>query len=217
MNKGIGGIRTTGHPLSINLYSELQRDILRGDLRQGEKLSEQQVCDQYGLSRTPVREAFRQLELEGLIETIPNRGAFVVGLSERDIKDLFEMRKSYEILAVKWAIARISKEEREKLEEAYEFMEFYTMKKEADKMLNINRQFHNLIYKASGNRMLEHTLSTFQLYLKETDSNSAYLNGHLEEVLAEHKKIYDAFVNEDPEAGAAAVAAHLDNAKQRSK
>ena len=210
-------IRATGHPLSGSLFSELQSDILRGRLKQGEKLSEQQICDKYGLSRTPVREAFRQLELEGLIETIPNRGAFVLGLSQEDLQDLFEMRKAYEILAVQWAIERITEEEQEKLEEAYEFMEFYTLKGEADKMLNINMQFHNLIYKASHNRILEHTLSTYQLYLKETESNSAYLDGQLEEVLLEHKKIFDAFINRDPLAGAAAVAAHLDNAKARSK
>ena len=210
-------IRATGHPLSGSLFSELQSDILRGRLKQGEKLSEQQICDKYGLSRTPVREAFRQLELEGLIETIPNRGAFVLGLSQEDLQDLFEMRKAYEILAVQWAIERITEEEQEKLEEAYEFMEFYTLKGEADKMLNINMQFHNLIYKASHNRILEHTLSTYQLYLKETESNSAYLDGQLEEVLLEHKKIFDAFINRDPLAGAVAVAAHLDKAKARSK
>lgn len=217
MNRGIGGIRSTGLPLSINLYTQLQKDILRGDLKSGEKLSEQQICDKYGLSRTPVREAFRQLELEGLIKTIPNRGAYVVGLSKRDIEDLFEMRKAYEILAVKWAIERITDAVSEKLEEAYEFMEFYTVKDEADKMLKINRQFHNLIYEASDNRILEHTLSTFQLYLKETESNRAYLDGHLDEVLKEHKQIYDAFVNEDSKAGIAAMAVHLDNAKNRAK
>lgn len=157
MEKVSSSIRITGQPLSESIFIELRSAILRGKLRPGEKLSEQQVCDKFGLSRTPVREAFRQLEVEGLIETIPNRGAFVVGLSKRDIEDLYEMRKAYEILAVKWAIERITKEEMEKLEEAYEFMEFYTMKKEADKMLNINMQFHNLIYKASRNRMLEHT------------------------------------------------------------
>jgi DNA-binding GntR family transcriptional regulator len=217
MEKVSSSIRITGQPLSESIFSELRSAILRGKLRPGEKLSEQQVCDKFGLSRTPVREAFRQLELEGLIETIPNRGAFVVGLSKRDIEDLYEMRKAYEILAVKWAIERITKEEMEKLEEAYEFMEFYTMKKEADKMLNINMQFHNLIYKASHNRMLEHTLSTYQFYLKETESNSAYLDGYLEEVLKEHKQIYDAFVEKDTEKGMAAAAMHLDNAKARAK
>lgn len=217
MVKEIGGIRATGNPLSLNLYEELQRDILKGLLPRGAKLSEQQVGEKYGLSRTPVREAFRQLELEGLIETIPNRGAFVVGLDESDIEDLFEMRKALEVLAVNWAIKRITKEEKEELEEAYEFMEFYTMKKDAVKMLNINRRFHSLIYKASHNRMLNNTLSTYQLYLKETDSSSAYLDNHLETVLGEHKKIYDAFINEDPLAGTIAVAAHLDNAKLRSR
>lgn len=217
MEKVSSSIRITGQPLSESIFIELRSAILRGKLRPGEKLSEQQVCDKFGLSRTPVREAFRQLEVEGLIETIPNRGAFVVGLSKRDIEDLYEMRKAYEILAVKWAIERITKEEMEKLEEAYEFMEFYTMKKEADKMLNINMQFHNLIYKASHNRMLEHTLSTYQFYLKETESNSAYLDGYLEEVLKEHKQIYNAFVEKDTEKGMAAAAMHLDNAKARAK
>lgn len=217
MEKVSSSIRITGQPLSESIFIELRSAILRGKLRPGEKLSEQQVCDKFGLSRTPVREAFRQLEVEGLIETIPNRGAFVVGLSKRDIEDLYEMRKAYEILAVKWAIERITKEEMEKLEEAYEFMEFYTMKKEADKMLNINMQFHNLIYKASRNRMLEHTLSTYQFYLKETESNSAYLDGYLEDVLKEHKQIYNAFVEKDTEKGMAAAAMHLDNAKARAK
>ena len=88
--------------LSTDLYSNLRKDILKGNLHQGEKLTEQQICDQYRVSRTPVREAFKQLELEGFIENIPNRGAFVIGLSSQDIEDLYELRKSYEILAVKW-------------------------------------------------------------------------------------------------------------------
>ncbi len=203
--------------LSQNLCSDLQKDILKGVFRRGEKLSEQQICDRYGLSRTPVREALRQLEMEGLIGTIPNRGAYVIGLSGEDIDDLFEMRKSFEVLAVKWAIVRITKDEMARLEEAYEFMEFYTEKKDPVKMLNINRHFHKLIYKASHNRMLEHSLNTYQLYLKESGSNMAYLDEHLDQVLEEHKMIYDAFVNEDVEAGILAVEKHLDKAKLRGK
>jgi GntR family transcriptional regulator, rspAB operon transcriptional repressor len=183
MLKETTGSKVTGHPLSSNLFSELRKDILQGKLRPKEKLSEQQVCDLYGLSRTPVREAFHQLELEGLIETIPNRGAFVVGLSSQDIEDLYEMRKAYEVLAVRWAIQRITEEELEKFKEAYEFMEFYTMKKDADKMLNINMEFHNLIYTSSHNRLLSHTLSAYQFYIKQTKTNSTYLNDHLEDGL----------------------------------
>lgn len=207
----------SGLTLSGSLFSQLRKDILRGKLKSGEKLSEQQVCDLYGVSRTPVRETFRQLEQEGLIETIPNRGAFVLGLSSRDIQDLYEMRKAFEVIAVRLAIERITKEELEKLEEAYDFMEFYTMKKDADKMLNINMNFHELIYRATHNRMLAHTLSVYQLYIKQTKANSTYLSGKLQEVLMEHKKIIDAFVHKDTKAGEEAVTIHLENAKKRAK
>ena len=66
--------KTSNQPLSTNLYSELQEDILTGKLKAGEKLTEQKICDEYKVSRTPVREALRQLEMDGLIENIPNRG-----------------------------------------------------------------------------------------------------------------------------------------------
>lgn len=204
--------------LSTDLFSNLRKDILQGKLRQGEKLTEQQICDEYNVSRTPVREAFRQLELEGFIETIPNRGAFVVGFSPQDIQDMYELRKSYEVLAVKWAIERITKEEYEKLEEAFEFMEFYTQKKDFEKMLNINMNFHELIYKASHNRMLYHILSSYQLYIKQSKpaSRTDASAGYLDEILLEHRAIFEAFKNGDPDAGIAAVSRHLDNAKLRA-
>lgn len=206
-------------PLSTDLFSNLRKDILQGKLRQGEKLTEQQICDEYNVSRTPVREAFRQLELEGFIETIPNRGAFVVGFSPQDIQDMYELRKAYEILAVKWAIERITKEEYEKLEEAFEFMDFYTQKKDMEKMLNINMNFHELIYRASHNRMLYHILSSYQLYIKQSrNSNQSNVSsGYLDEILAEHRAIFVSFQTKDVEAGIAAVSRHLDNAKQRAK
>ena len=204
--------------LSTDLFSNLRKDILQGKLHQGEKLTEQQICDEYNVSRTPVREAFRQLELEGFIETIPNRGAFVVGFSLQDIQDMYELRKSYEVLAVKWAIERITKEEYEKLEEAFEFMEFYTQKKDVEKMLNINMNFHELIYKASHNRMLYHILSSYQLYIKQSKSPSRDVSSsYLDKILLEHRAIFEAFKNKDTDAGIAAVSSHLDNAKLRAK
>lgn len=205
--------------LSTDLFSNLRKDILQGKLRQGEKLTEQQICDEYNVSRTPVREAFRQLELEGFIETIPNRGAFVVGFSPQDIQDMYELRKSYEVLAVKWAIERITKEEYEKLEESFEFMEFYTQKQDMEKMLNINMNFHELIYRASHNRMLYHILSSYQLYIKQSrpSNRSDVSSGYLDEILAEHRAIFEAFKSKDVEVGIDAVSRHLDNAKQRAR
>ena len=204
--------------LSTDLFSNLRKDILQGRLRQGEKLTEQQICDEYNVSRTPVREAFKQLELEGFIETIPNRGAFVVGFSAQDIADMYELRKAYEILAVKWAIERITKDEFEKLEEAFEFMEFYTQKKDVEKMLNINMNFHELIYKASHNRMLEHVLSSYQIYIKQSKTTRSDVSDtYLDEVLEEHRAIFEAFQSKDINAGVNAVSMHLDNAKLRAQ
>ena len=82
----------SNQPLSAGLYAELQKDILSGSIPDGSKLTEQAICKRYNVSRTPVREAFRQLEADGLIENIPNRGAFVTGLTRRDISDLFDLR-----------------------------------------------------------------------------------------------------------------------------
>ena len=204
--------------LSTDLFTSLRKDILQGKLHQGEKLTEQQICDEYNVSRTPVREAFRQLELEGFIETIPNPGAFVVGFSPQDIQDMYELRKSYEVLAVKWAIERITSEEYEKLEEAFEFMEFYTQKKDAEKMLNINMNFHELIYKASHNRMLHHILSSYQLYIKQsrTANRNEVTFCYLDEILEEHRAIFEAFKTKDADGGIEAVSRHLDNAKLRA-
>lgn len=153
-------------PLYNSLLGKLQKDILTGKLKPGEKLTEQNLCRLYGVSRTPVREALRQLEADGLVENILNRGAFVIGMTEQDYEDMFELRKVYEIQAVKWAIERITEEEMDKLEETFEFMEFYTLRNDIEKMLTINTGFHQVIYEASHNRMLLKMLSSYQSFLK---------------------------------------------------
>ena len=109
--------------LPQDLFNRLRDDILQGKIAAGEKLTEQKICKEYQVSRTPVREAFQKLELDGLIDIIPNRGAFVVGLTKQDIGDMYELRKAYETIAVKWAIERITEEEMAQLEEAYDLME----------------------------------------------------------------------------------------------
>ena len=122
-----------GLPLAINIFIKLRESILRGKLKNEEKLTEQRICNEYNVSRTPVREAFRLLEQEGLITMIPNRGAFVTGFSDQDIADMYDMRKDYEVLAFEWAIKRITDEELAEIRNSYELMEFYTHKKEFEK------------------------------------------------------------------------------------
>lgn len=202
-------------PISSNLFSQLQKDILTGKLKPGQKLTEQAICKEYKVSRTPVREALRQLETEGLVENILNRGAFVVGLSQQDFEDMFELRKIYEVQAVKWAIQRISDEEMDALEETFEFMEFYTLRNDVDKMLTINAGFHQIIYEASHNRMLQQLLSSYQTYLKYLSQEDVYAGNYLTTVLEEHRMIFKAFTEKDVEAGAEAMEKHISNSKKR--
>jgi DNA-binding GntR family transcriptional regulator len=153
--------------------------------------------------------------MEGLIEVIPNRGAFALGFSEQDIRDIFDLRKLYEIQAVKWAIERITDDELEALGETYDFMEFYTKKNDIEKMININMNFHQLIYIASHNKTLQNILSSYQLYIKHAKRSHTFSNGYLPVILEEHREIYSAFVDKDILLGAKAIEKHMDNSIER--
>ncbi len=213
--KNLQGVQSNRVSLSLDLSTRIKEDILSGRLPRNSRLTEQSICDTYQVSRTPVREALVQLEMEGLIETIRNRGAFVIGLSQRDMKDIFTLRKIYEVQATQWAIERITEEEMDQLEENFEFMEFYTMKKDVNKMLNINETFHRMIYTASGNRLLSKLLSSYQLYMKHHPSNHRKEEGYLATVLEEHRQIFLAFIHKDPQKGGEAMARHMDLSYQR--
>lgn len=208
-------IEPGNQPLSASLFQLIQKDILSGIFPPESKLTEQAICKKYNVSRTPVREALRQLEADGLIENIPNRGAFVIGLSKRDISDLFDLRNMFEVQAVEWAILRMSEEEVDALRETVEFMEFYTLKDDADKVLQFNSQFHALIYAGTKDRMLQKTLSTYQTYLKHSAPAKSYTDDYLETILAEHKAIFNAFETKNVAAGKKAMEHHMKGSKLR--
>ena len=205
----------TNQPLSAGLYQEIQRDILSGEIPSESKLTEAAVCKRYNVSRTPVREAFRQLEADGLVENIPNRGAFVLGLSKRDISDLFDLRALFEIQAVEWAIKRMTAEDIDALKETVEFMEFYTLKNDVEKVLTFNSQFHNIIYAGTKDRMIQKTLSTYQTYLKHSAPAKTYTGDYLRTILDEHKAIFEAVENKNAAAGRKAMEYHMEQSKFR--
>ncbi len=205
----------SAQPLSAGLYTELQKDILSGALPDGSKLTEQAVCKRYNVSRTPVREALRQLEADGLIENIPNRGAYVTGLSKRDISDLFDLRALFEVQAVEWAIKRMRSEDIDSLAEVMEFMEFYTLKEDAAKVLSFNSRFHSLIYEGTGNRKLQRSLEVYQTYLKYSAPHRSYTESDLKTILEEHRAIYEAFESRNAAAGRKAMEYHMEQSKLR--
>lgn len=202
-------------PLSAGLYQEIQHDILAGVFKSGSKLTEAEVCKRYTVSRTPVREAFRQLEADGLIENIPNRGAFVTGLSKRDIADLFDLRALFEVQAVEWAIRRMTEEDIDALRETVEFMEFYTLKNDIDKVLSFNSQFHSIIYSGTKDRMIQRTLFTYQTYIKHSTPARSYTGDYLQTILEEHKNIFNAVETRNAAAGRKAMEYHMEQSKLR--
>ncbi len=216
--KDLTGVKTTAAPLSSDLFNRIKDDILSGKLKKDQKLVEQSICDEYKVSRTPVREALLQLEMEGLVEIVPNRGAFVLGISPSELEDMFTLRKIYETQAVRWAIERITDEEMAQLEETFDFMEFYTMKNDVDKMLNINVNFHQTIYLASHNRMLQNLLASYQAYIHHgSQQYGEAKEDYLVAVLAEHRAIFQAFIHRDVEAGVRAMEIHMDHSKARHR
>jgi DNA-binding GntR family transcriptional regulator len=205
-----------GKSLTAELAGKIRKDILTEALSPGVKLTEQNICDQYGVSRTPVREALRNLEAEGLIEIIPNRGAFVIGFSGEDMADLFALRKIYEVQAVQWAILRITETEMEDLEESYEFMDFYTKRGDTRRMKELNARFHRSIYEASHNRLLCSVLTSYQSYLRDSARTLPYREEQLDEIFREHTAIFEAFHREDPASGGQAMACHIENSAVRA-
>ena len=203
--------------LSADLASKIRIEILGEKLRDGEKITEQALSERYGVSRTPIREALKNLETEGLIEMIPNRGAFVKGLTDDDLRDLYTLRKINEMQVIRWAIERATKAEIENIEESLDFMAFYTERGDAKRMRAINAGFHKRIADASHNRILIENLSRIQDYIRYTVRVPAYVESSLAEILSEHKEIFNAFKTQDQESAAHAMRRHIENSLLRTK
>ena len=186
-------------PLSTSLLGKLQRDILTGKLKPGQKLTEQQLCKTYGVSRTPVREALRQLELEGLVKIIPNKGAYVTGITPKDVHDIYMIRSTLEGMCARWATEHITPEQIEQLEEIVLLSEFH-LKKDKDKVVQVSDldgKFHHVLYEASNSRIMEHTLSDFHKYVKMARMLSVGAKNRAEKSIEEHKAILEAIKKGD--------------------
>lgn len=198
--------------LRNRVFEQLQNDILNGLYEPGESLIEMKLSDELGVSRTPVREALRQLELEGLVQSVPNKGVIVKGISAQDIQDIYTIRMLIEGLAARWAAEKITPQELNELKEAVELEEFYTVKKDNSHLLQFDTRFHEIIFKASKSRPLMHTLSTFHHYVQKARSISMMDPARAMEVLEEHKAILQAIIEKDAYKAERLTTEHVKNA-----
>ncbi len=198
--------------LHSRVYNRIRNDILNGVYEPGESLVELKLSEELGVSRTPVREALRQLELEGLVQSVPNKGATVRGVTEQDIQDIYTIRMLIEGLAARWAAEKITPEELEELKEAVDLEEFYTTKSNYGNMLRFDTRFHDIIFKASKSKPLMYTLSTFHRYVQKARRVSMSSPERAAEVLQEHKAILQAIIDRDADRAEKLMTEHVRNA-----
>lgn len=185
------------YSLGSRVFHMIRENILSGKYERDEELKEKTIGEELGVSRTPVREALRQLELEGLVTIIPNKGAYVVGISQKDIKDIYEIRSRLEGLCAKWAAENITKEQLDELEENIFLSDFHATKGNAEQMVELDNKFHEILYTASGSRELRHVLSDFHHYAQRvrkitlSDKNRAVDSNN------EHRRIVEALKQHD--------------------
>ncbi len=203
---------TDKYSLRGRVYNQLREDILMGKYKAGDELKECTLGDEYGVSRTPVRDAFHQLELEGLITIVPNKGAVVDGITAKDVVDIYEIRSRLEGLAARWACVNISREQLETMEENLYMSDFQDSKGHFDKVTELDSEFHELMYEASGSKRLEHILKDFHQYVYSIRKMSIAVADRGRISNNEHKQIADAIKNNKPDEADMLAHNHIMNA-----
>jgi DNA-binding GntR family transcriptional regulator len=194
------------------IFEKLESSILNGKYKYGDLLNEIKLAEEMGVSRTPVREALRQLELEGLVAYTPNKGVVVRGLSKEDIKDIYQIRLMIEGMTARRAAENITEEELAVLKEYIELEEFYTGRDDVNQLSRLDSCFHETIYKACGSRLLTKTLKVFHHYVKSVRDISLSRPERAKETYLEHKAIYEAIKDRDRELAEILMEQHVRNA-----
>lgn len=183
--------------LRDQVFQKLRKDILNGKYQAGDELVENTLGKEMGVSRTPVREAIRQLELEGLVQLIPNKGAVVNGISVKDMEDIFSIRSRLEGLCAGWAAKYRTEEELEEMEEVIYMSRFHAGKEHYEQVLELDTRFHELMYEASHSRILAHTLGDFHQYVQKARKISITSRVRSRKSNEEHGMILEAIRAQD--------------------
>lgn len=199
------------HSLGQRVFHRIREDILSGKYKKNEELKEKTIGEELGVSRTPVREALCQLELEGLVTIISNKGAYVVGFSVEDIQDIYEIRSVLEGLCARRAAVRVTKEQLEELEENLFLTEFHVEKGHAEQVVELDTRFHEILYEACQSKVLEHALRDYHHYLERVRKVTLASKKRSTESNNEHKQILEALKERDAKKAEAYANQHILN------
>ena len=184
------------YSLRSQVFQTIRDDILKGKYEENDELREATLGKELGVSRTPVREALRQLELEGLVNIIPNKGAYVTGISDKDVHDIYMIRSMLEGLCVRWATEHITQEQLEELDEIIQLTE-------------LDGRFHQILYEASQSRILDHVLSDFHKYVQLARRASVKTEERAIKSIDEHNEILNAIKAKDAEKAGDLATIHI--------
>ncbi|SEO46154.1 MULTISPECIES: GntR family transcriptional regulator [Propionispora] len=201
-------------PLREVVCETLRNAIVSGILKPGERLMEIQLAEELGVSRTPVREAIRKLELEGFVIMVPRRGTYVADLSIKDINEVYEVRTSLDVLAAGLAAERITEEELEQMERLLVQIGEYIDNGDMDKIVEADSLFHDILYRASRNDRLVGIINNLREQLTRFRSMSMSYPGRLKNTLEEHSRLVEAIAQRDPELAQQRAVEHMENAEQ---
>lgn len=201
-------------PLRDVVFKTLRQAILTGELKPGERLMEIHLANKLGVSRTPIREAIRQLELEGLVIMVPRKGAMVASITQKSMTDVLEVRLALEKLAVSLASERITEEQKQKLKDALLNFEEKTGNGDASEIAKADVAFHDVIFEATGNMRLGQLVNNLaeQMYRYRFE----YIkdeSGH-NRLIKEHRRIYDAIVSGNAEDATTEISIHIKNQEE---
>ena len=194
-------------PLREIVFESMRDAIINGVLKPGERLMEIQLAEEMGVSRTPVREAIRKLELEAFVVMIPRKGAYVAGVSHKDVADVFEIRAALEGLAAGLAAERITEDEIEQMERVLLFED--GEETDLDKIVARDTDFHALVYKASRNERLVQILANLREQIQRFRATSLAVPGRVLDAIKEHRSIVEALVQHNSEAAQELMTAHI--------
>ena len=197
--------------LADQVFDHLENDILSGKYQRGEILTESKLSAELGVSRTPIREALRRLEQEHIIEET-GKGSVVIGITEKDLEDIFMIRKSLECQVAALAAKNRTEEQLKQLREALEFQEFYLNKKDPDQIKLMDSRFHETLYKLSGSTAFYDTLVPLHKKIQKYRRASVANSSRAEASVAEHRKIYEAIEAKNTALAAKYASEHVENA-----
>ena len=197
--------------LADQVFERLEADILSGRYAHGDTITELSLCQELGVSRTPVREALRRLYQEHLIEE-SNKATVVLGITPKDFRDMCEIRIRIEGLAVRGFMENRTDESMRELREAIDFQKFYLSRDNADQLKSLDGRFHDIIYERCGSQVLRDTLAPLHNKVQKYRMASLSEHARAERSVHEHEAIYNAMLQGDADLADRLMTEHVRNA-----